>query len=157
MEQGQSLSIGWHVPIGVGILIMKEGKVLMLKRAYKNWGFGVVAGELEKGESLRQSIVRHAKKEVGINIQENDVRFLCVVHYKTQNAKEAPVVFFFTTEKWVGEPFNKEPERHSEWGWFDIHQHPDHLAPGEKLVLDAYKNRGITSVVYVESGWAENN
>jgi ADP-ribose pyrophosphatase YjhB (NUDIX family) len=143
----------WHVPIAVGVLILKEDRIFMLKRIYKDWGYGVVAGELKKGETLPQSVVRYAKKEVGITIDKDDLSFLCFVHYKTEDEKESPVVFFFTTKKWIGDPFNKEPEKYSEARWFNLNQLPDHLAPGENLVLDAYKYPKCPREVYFERGW----
>jgi 8-oxo-dGTP diphosphatase len=142
----------WHVPIGVGILVVREEQVLLLKRAYIDWGYGVIAGELEKGETLRQSAIRHAEKEAGVTTDEDNLRFICSVHYKTTDTSEAPLVFFFSTEKWSGSPYNKEPHRHSEMRWFPLDQLPEHLAPGEDLVLRAYKcpekNEG-----YYERGW----
>jgi 8-oxo-dGTP diphosphatase len=152
-ETQQLKKTAWHVPIGVGVLMIKEDRVLMLKRAYKDWGFGVVAGELNKGETLRQAAVRHVEKEIGVTINEQHLNFLCFVHYKTEDNKESPLVFFFSVQDWLGEPFNKEPDKHSEIAWFNIDQLPDHLAPGEDLVFDAYKGAGSNHNPYLERGW----
>ena len=96
MEMKQETEATWHVPIGVGVLLVKEDQVFLVKRAYKDWGFGVVAGELKKGETLRQAAVRHVEKEVGVSMSASDLQFVCVVHYKTENEKEGPLVFFFS-------------------------------------------------------------
>ncbi len=143
----------WNVPIGVGVLLIKENQVFLVKRAYKDWGFGVIAGILKKEETLRQSAIRHVEKEAGIVLNESDLNFVCCVHYKTNDDKDAPLVFFFSTQNWMGEPFNKEPERHSETKWFDLNQLPDHLAPGEDQVFHSYKTAGPHPYAYLESGW----
>lgn len=141
----------WHVPIGVGVLLIRENQVFLLKRAYKDWGFGVVTGELNQGETLRQSAIRHVEKEVGVLINESDLNFVGFVHYNTEHTNEAPLVFFFSAQNWTGEPFNKQPERHNEVGWFNLQLLPAYLAPGEDLVFDAYKT--CSSNAYLERGW----
>ncbi len=153
METKQEEEVRWDVPIGVGVLLIKEDQVFLVKRAYKDWGFGAVAGELNKGETLRQAAARHVEKEVGVTIGDSDLQFVCVVHYKTTDEKEAPLVFFFSTQSWTGEIFNKEPGRHSEAGWFSLDRLPGHLAPGEDLVFRNYKHSGSHQNAYLERGW----
>lgn len=155
MEKQKSIETPWHVPIGVGVLLIKKDCVFLQQRSYKDWGFGVIAGKLNKGETLRRAAIRHVAKESGVTIDEADLDFLCFVHYKTEDEKEAPLVFFFSTSRWVGEPFNKEPERHNKIGWFHLDQLPAHLAPGEDLVFHAYKRFGANANAYLERGWED--
>jgi ADP-ribose pyrophosphatase YjhB (NUDIX family) len=155
MEKQQINKAPWHVPIGVGVLLIRENQVFLVKRAYKDWGFGAIAGELKKGETLRQAAVRHVAKEVGAIINAPDLQFVCVVHYETENEKEAPLVFFFSTQNWTGEAFNKEPKRHSEARWFNLDLLPTHLAPGEDLVFNVYKTDGPNPNAYLEQDWKE--
>ncbi len=143
----------WHVPLAVGVLLIQQDEVFLLKRAYKDWGYGVVAGELKKGETFRHAAARHVEKEVGVKVKPTDLKFVCFVHYKTENTKESPLVFFFSTEKWYGKPFNKEPGRHSEAEWFSLNQLPTHLAPGEDRVFETYKKYGANPNAYLENGW----
>lgn len=153
MEPQQIDKAQWHVPIGVGVLLIRENQVFLVKRAYKDWGFGVVAGVLNQGETLREAAIRHVEKKVGVVIDESDLNFLCFVHYKTENEKESPLVFFFSATNWRGEPFNKEPERHIETKWFNLNQLPDHLAPGEDQVFHSYKTVEPNPNAYLERGW----
>jgi ADP-ribose pyrophosphatase YjhB (NUDIX family) len=140
-------------PVGVGVLLVRQDQVFLLKRAYKDWGFGVVAGVLGKEETLRQSAIRHVEKEVGIKLKESDLNFVCCVHYKPEDDEEAPLVFFLSTENWTGEPINKEPDRHDQAQWFPLDLLPSHLAPSEDLVFSTYKTCGPNPNAYLERGW----
>lgn len=153
METELINTIAWHVPIAVGVLLIQENQVFLIKRTYKDWGFGAITGELNQGETLRQAAIRYVEKKTGVVIDEIDLKFLCFVHYKTEDEREAPLVFFFSAHTWMGEPFNKESNRHSEARWMNLDQLPDHLAPGEDLVFDVYKNIGTNPNVYLERGW----
>ena len=66
----------------VALILIKENKVLLMKRCntgYMNGYYGMVSGHLEKNESLKQAMVREAFEEVGIIINEEDLKIVCEI------------------------------------------------------------------------------
>lgn len=146
----------WRVPLAVGVLLVRDNHVFMLKRNYRDWGFGVLAEKIKQGETFRKAAIRTAQEEANVQIDENDLQFLCAVHYKTDSAYSCPLLLFFTTEKWEGTPINHQPKRHSEAEWIDINSPSIQLAPAEKEVLEILYskiNTSLPSPGYLEDGW----
>ena len=54
------------------------------------------SGHLEKGESVLVAIVRETKEELGICVNENDLRLVAVIH----PYQEDYINVFFTTNKY---------------------------------------------------------
>ena len=64
--------------VTVALMIIKDNKVLMMKRCntgYMDGMYGFISGHLEKDESLSSAIIRESTEEVGIVLKEEDLRF----------------------------------------------------------------------------------
>lgn len=96
------------------------------------------SGHLEKGESVSMALVREAKEEIGIDINEKDLRFVELIH----SYKEDYINVFFTTKKYSGTPKIMEPEKCDDLRWFDIENLPENIFPRIKNVLINI-NKGI--------------
>ena len=62
----------------VSCFIEYDGKILMLKRqSFKPQPntYGVPAGKVEKGETLKEAIIREVKEETGIDISDKNFKF----------------------------------------------------------------------------------
>jgi 8-oxo-dGTP diphosphatase len=56
---------------------------------------------------------------------------------------------YFEAKQWLGEPYNSEPDVHSELKWFDLHDLPENIVPPQRAALDAF----LAGKAYDEYGW----
>ena len=98
--------------MGLGILIFKDGKVLLGKRKHTNGlGDGEYAGtggHLEYMESIEECAKRETLEEAGIEIE--NVRFLCAINLKDYPPKHYLDIGLVADWK-SGEPKVMEPEK----------------------------------------------
>jgi 8-oxo-dGTP diphosphatase len=126
--------------VGVGVMILKEGKVLMTKRKGSHGAgeYSFPGGHLEYMETFEDCAVRETQEEAGIEIK--NVRFL----YTANVRKYAPkhYVHIGMVADWAsGDPQTMEPDKAEAWEWYSL----DDLPGGEifefcKMSFDAYKN-----------------
>lgn len=110
--------------VGVGIIITKNNKVLLLKRKGSHgegaWAF--VGGHLEFNETLEQCAKREAKEEAGIVLKNlHPVAFTNDL-FKKENKHY--ITIFVKAEIKSGEIKNMEPEKSDEIKWFDWNKLP---------------------------------
>lgn len=97
-----------------------------------------VSGHLEKGESLSMSLVREAKEEMDIEVDEKDLELVSVIH----PYQEDYINFFFKTKEYRGTPKIMEPEKCNNLKWFNICELPDNIMTRIKNVIENIK-KGI--------------
>jgi 8-oxo-dGTP diphosphatase len=104
--------------IGVGVIVARDGKVLMQKRrnAHGDGTWSFPGGHLEYGESPEECAARETQEEFGVEISgptpvafTNDVFAAEDRHY---------VTLFVQAKLESGEPKIMEPDKTSEIGWF---------------------------------------
>ena len=119
--------------VSVGVLIKKDGKVLLGKRkgSYAAGEWGVPGGHLEYGESFEDAVRREVLEETGLEIQ--NIKF-CFVTNVTRYTPKHYVFVCFTADWKFGEPVNKEPEKCDGWSWHPL----DHMPEGIRTVPDLY-------------------
>lgn len=126
--------------VGVGIFILKEGKLLLGKRlSNEKHGDGEYCGpggHLEFGESLEECAVRETREEVGIEIQ--NVHFLCLSSILAWQGKHYIDVGMIADWK-SGEPQVLEPHVRADWDWYTFDKLPSPLFANEPLYIEAYK------------------
>ena len=117
--------------IGVGVLIVRDGKILLGKRkgAHGAGQWSVPGGHMEAGEEFDETCEREVEEETGMHLFlesvapvyfTNDIFRAEDLHYVT--------LFFFAEA--AGEPKNMEPDRlDGEWEYFDLYHLPEPLFP----------------------------
>jgi len=137
--------------LDVHLLLRRGEEVLLGMRQNTGWRDGywhVPAGHGEDGEPATAALIREAAEEVGIEIDPIDVRFVHLVHHRTDTARLAT---FFEVTRWRGAPVNAEPDKCAGWQWF-----PRHALPGPMI---EYTLQAITSYLegepYSELGWQD--
>lgn len=123
-----------QVNVAAYLLVERDKKYLFLKRqntGYHDGDFGMPSGHLEDDESLDECIIREAKEEIGITV--NEVEFLVVVH-----THDDYLDFMFRAVKWEGEIINCEPEKCAEMEWFSLDTLPENITPEIKAGIKTY-------------------
>ncbi len=136
-------------PVTVHLLFFRAGQVLLLRRfqtGYMDGHYSVPAGHLDGGETVTQAAIREAGEETGLNLEPGDLAFACVLHRKED---EERVDFFVNVLAWSGEPFNAEPHKCDELGWFSLDALPEDLIP---YVRQGIQN-ALAGISFGEWGW----
>lgn len=131
----------FKLPVVVFLLLVQNGKVLLLRRLNSGWYDGyydLVAGHIEVNETLSEAICREALEEVGIVIQPANARFVQLIHsYSVETGNEYLHVYFTPTD-WSGKPSIMEPDKSDDLQWFPLDHLPTNLAPGTKNALETF-------------------
>ncbi|NNH73675.1 NUDIX domain-containing protein [Nocardia uniformis] len=108
--------------VDVYILLRRaDGHILLMERANTGYADGQLcppSGHLEDGESVIAGAIREASEEVGVFIAAQDLRCAHVVHYRSPE-QQGRIGFFFVTDTWDGEPWNREPHKCARLLWTD--------------------------------------
>lgn len=105
-----------------------DGKEILFQRrcntGYMDGKYEIsCSGHLEKGESLSNAMIREAKEELGIEIQEKDLQLVFVNH----SYKEDYIQIYFTTQKYKGSPQIIEKDKCDDLRWFNINNLPNNI------------------------------
>lgn len=137
-------------PYGASYVILRDGdKVAFVLRENTSWMngyYGLPSGKVEKRESFSAAAIREAQEEVGVKIAPADLRYALTQH---RQGTDEWVDVYFEVEKYEGEPYNAEPQVHSELTWLDINNLPDNVIPNVCQALEAV----MAGKQYVEYGW----
>ncbi len=111
--------------VGVGVMIFKDGKVLMGKRKSSH-GEGEYAwpgGHLEFMESISECVCREVKEETGIEV--TNIKFLRLLNMTNYGKHYVDIAMVADWKS--GEPEVREPEKCEGWDWYDPEQLPTPL------------------------------
>jgi len=131
------------------LILVKDGKILLLRRFNTGWSDGqysVVAGHLDGNETFLQAMIREAKEEAGIELSQEDLEVVHVVHRKSN---EERIDFFILAKRWKGEPRNMEPNKCDDLNWFEMDRLPDNTIPYIRQAIGCFRK----GVFYSEHGW----
>lgn len=127
--------------VGIGIMILKDGKVLLGKRnedpekadslLHGEGTWTLPGGKLEFGESFEQGAKREIEEETGL--KANKLEVICVTNDIVSDAHFVTVGLLCT--EFEGEPAATEPDEIVEWKWFMLNQLPSPVfSPSEKII-----------------------
>lgn len=128
---------GERPKVGVGVMIFKDGKVLLAKRlsSHGAGSYQFPGGHLEHLESVEDCARRETREEAGIEIQ--NIRFL-----QLSNIAKYPPKHFINigvTADWKsGEPKSLEPEKTQSWEWYSLDALPSPLFDAIPHYIEAY-------------------
>jgi 8-oxo-dGTP diphosphatase len=106
--------------VGAGIIIKKDNQILLGKRM-KKFGFGKLClpgGHVELMETAEFAVRREAKEECNLDVGEVKMIGFTEDFYTKENKHY--ITIFFVGEYIGGEPHENEPDKISDWKWYDI-------------------------------------
>lgn len=123
------------VRVGVGVIVLKDNKILLGKRNDENplggGSWTCPGGKIEFGETIINAIKRETEEETGIKL--NEIK-LASVSGNTAYGNHY-VTLGFVCSDFKGQPKVMEPNKIKEWKWFSISDLPKPLfIPTEKLI-----------------------
>jgi 8-oxo-dGTP diphosphatase len=129
------------VRVGLGVLIVRDDKVLMLKRkgSHGEGTWSLPGGHLEIGESFSDCARREMMEELGVEIEphsvisvSNDIMY--GKHYITIGVKAAIR---------SGEIMNNEPHKCEAIRWFKLDELPSPLFVASKNVIEIFQSGSV--------------
>jgi len=126
--------------VGVGLLLIKGNKILLGKRKGSH-GAGLycgTGGHMEHDESFEECVLRELAEEAGPDIKIKNLRFLGVINFRDHLPKHY-IDISFVADWASGEPKVMEPDKRSEWDWYDIDDLPAPLFGVIPKYIEAYK------------------
>ena len=137
------------IPTGVHVLLERDGRVLLMRRAGTGFFEGMYSlpgGHVEEGEALAATAAREMREELGIEPDAGSLSVVGVMHRRSDSNR---IDFFVRVASWSGEPHIAEPDKCDALDWFSLHSLPGSLVPYVREALFAGQGPWIR-----ESGWA---
>lgn len=127
-----------HPRVGIGVMVMKDGKVLLGKRkgSHGEGEYAWPGGHLEHMERFADCAEREVMEETGLKI--GPIRFLRLLN-TTQYAPRHYVDIAFVADWVSGEPEVKEPDKVESWAWYDLDDLPSPLFGMVPTTLEALR------------------
>lgn len=122
-------------PATVHLFFFRGNQILLLRRfntGFRDGEYSVPAGHLDGGETVRDAGIREGLEEVGVRIDADALAFSTVMHRIEDDER---VDFFFTVNRWEGEPFNAEPDKCDEIRWAEMSALPLNTVPYVRQAL----------------------
>ncbi len=142
----------YRIHAGVGLAIIENNQVLLMRRANTGWGDGFYSlpgGSIDGEESLRRAIVREAKEEIGIDIYEEDLELANLMNIAPNDHNPHELLFFtFVPRSYRGKITNCEPHKCDDIAFFPIDDLPENLLPVGRRVLGDIRTKTIYDEVY---------
>jgi 8-oxo-dGTP diphosphatase len=126
------------VKVGIGVMVIKDGKVLLGKRkgSHGQNQYAWPGGHFEYMESFEQCAKREVMEETGMEIQ--NIRFVRLLNLKAYAPKHY-VDIGIVAEWKSGDPQILEPEKCEGWQWYDLDNLPSPLFAACISTINAYK------------------
>jgi 8-oxo-dGTP diphosphatase len=130
--------------VGIGVCILKDGKVLLGKRINSHgagsWSFP--GGHLEKYETWEDCAAREVLEETDLKIK--NIKYAIVTNDIFIKEKKHYITIFMLADYDSGVLKNMEPGKCTEWGWFSWKDLPNKLfLPVENLI-----SKGFTPSIF---------
>lgn len=125
--------------VGVGVLVLKDGKVLFGKRknAHGDGSWCFPGGHLEFNESWEECAARETLEETGLRIK--NVNFATATNDIFPVEGKHYITIFMTAEYESGDLQIMEPEKCEQWSWFDWANPPQPLfIPQQNLIKQGF-------------------
>ncbi len=135
-------------------LILKEDSRILLARRYKtgyeDGKYSLAAGHLDGDETLKQAMIREAKEELDIALQEHELELVHTSHRRSNGLEY--IDFYFVAMGWQGDPRIGEPDKCDDLKWYSLDKLPSSTLAYVHQVL-THIEHGVT---FSEIGFETN-
>jgi ADP-ribose pyrophosphatase YjhB (NUDIX family) len=135
--------------VGIGVLILKNGKVLLGKRhedpqkanslLHGEGTWTLPGGKLDFKENLQDCAYREVLEETGIKINKEGIKIISVTNDIVKDAHFVTIVFL--CEDFEGEPKVMEPDEITEWKWFNLDDLPRPIFFSSEKAINNFVNK----------------
>ncbi len=138
----------------VYLFLVRDGKIFLGRRTntgYEDGKYGLVAGHVERDESITNAAIREAKEEAGIEINPEHLTLKTTMHRVRRDGDllDERVDFFFEVSHFDGEPHIAKPDKCDHVEWFPFDQLPANILPFMRQGIECY----VKGIPYSEFGW----
>lgn len=137
--------------VGVGIMILRDNKVLLGKRhedpdkadseLHGEGTWTMPGGKLHFGETLEDAVFREILEETGAEINKGDLKLVSITNDIVEDAHF--VTMGFLCKNFQEEPKVMEPDEITEWKWFSLDDLPTPVFSPSEKILKNYLARQI--------------
>lgn len=148
MDEQQKPKVG----VGVGVMIIKQGQVLLGKRnpdsvkadssLHGEGTWTMPGGKVHFGETFEDAGIRETMEETGLKINKPEV--ISLSNDIVSDAHFATVGLL--CEDFEGEPKPMEPEVITEWKWFNFNDLPSPLFPPSQKIINNFMDKKFYSL-----------
>lgn len=127
--------------VTVGLILTRKDEILLIKRkntGYMDGMYAFVAGHVEKGESLKQAMIREAHEEANISLKEENLNFVCGIRDGKRN--DEYINCYFKAEEFEGEIKLVEEEKCEEIRWVKMNEIPENMIENDLRAIKNMKN-----------------
>ena len=135
--------------VSVHLILEKDNKYLLLRRyntGYEDGNYSVVAGHVDGDETIISAMKREALEEAGININEEDLKIVEVMHRKSDDES---IDYFLYANKFSGNVSIMEPNKCDELSFYELNKFPNNVIPYVKKAIENYRN----NIQFVDYGF----
>lgn len=145
MSQSRNKKMG----IGVGVMILKNNKVLLGKRnddpdkadtmLHGEGAWTMPGGKMDFHETFEEAAARETLEEIGVKINQDKLKFISVSNDRVPDAHF--VTIGFLCEEFKGDVKIMEPDEITQWRWFDLDNLPEKIFfPSGKILKNYLDN-----------------
>lgn len=132
--------------IGIGVLLFREGKILLGKRkgSHGAGDWAAPGGHLEFGETPEACGARETQEETGINA--GPLQAGPFVSTLFPEIEKHYITLFMLSHHSEGQPELLEPEKCEGWQWFSIDSLPEPLFSPLQTLIDQYSLEKLRAI-----------
>ncbi|MEU4007181.1 NUDIX domain-containing protein [Streptomyces pseudogriseolus] len=139
--------------IGVHLYLERPDGTVLLGLRHPDSAFApstwhVLAGHCEQ-ENAITCLIREAREEAGLHIERQDVELVHVIHHIDKAGDRPRMGLFFRARAWSGKPELREPDKCTQWKFWDPAALPDNLVSYTRQAIAKIQNGDL----YSETGW----